>query len=60
MEAKIDTWKLIKEQEYLPSKCHSILKEEMVTLRGRKLTDTNITSDQDKYRQVGKDSQGAL
>ena len=60
VEAKIDTWKLIKEQEYLPSKSQSILKEEMVTLHGRKLTDTNITSDQDKHRQNGKDGQGAL
>ena len=57
--AKIDRWKLIKEQEYLTSKCQSILKE-MVTLRGRKLTDTNIVSDQDKHCQMGKGSQGAL
>lgn len=60
MEAKIDRWKLIKEQEYLPSKCKSILREEMVTLCGRKLTDANITSDRDKHCQMGKDSHGAL
>lgn len=49
-----------KEQEYLPPKMQINIKEEMVTLCGRKLTDADITSDQDKHCQMGKDSHGAL